>query len=59
MARSSFPGSLAAIVWTAAILAAVTSGAASAQEPSGTVMIDEYQPACIFSGNAGGGKLYF
>ncbi len=59
MARSSFSGNLAAIVSTAAILTAVIWGAAFAQEPSGTVMIDEYQLAYIFNGNVGGGKLYF
>jgi hypothetical protein len=32
---------------------------ALAQEPSGTVEIDEYQLAYIFNGNIGGGKLYF
>jgi hypothetical protein len=42
-----------------ALLAAMTWAPASAQDPSGTVMIDEYQLAYIFNGNMGGGKLYF
>jgi hypothetical protein len=33
--------------------------AAFAQNPSGTVDIDEYQLAYIFNGNVGGGKLHF
>ena len=43
----------------AVLLAAVLNTAALAQEPSGTVTIDEYQLAYIFSGSVGGGKLYF
>jgi hypothetical protein len=35
------------------------AGTSFAQDPSGTVTIDEYQLAYIFSGSMGGGKLYF
>lgn len=59
MARSSFPRNLVAVVLITATLTAMTWGAAFAQEPSGTVMIDEYQLAYILNGNVGGGKLYF
>ncbi len=56
-------GSLQSRLTTAFFLAAVfitmSFALASAQEPSGTVMIDEYQLAYIFNGNMGGGKLYF
>ncbi len=41
------------------LLATLTSAPARGQDPSGTVMIDEYQLAYIFNGNMGGGKLYF
>jgi hypothetical protein len=37
----------------------LAQAAAFAQEPSGTVTIDEYQVAYIFNGNVGGGKLHF
>jgi hypothetical protein len=35
------------------------AGPCMAQEPSGTVTIDEYELAYIFNGTMGGGKLYF
>lgn len=35
------------------------SGTCSAQNPSGTVTIDEYELAYIFSGSMGGGQLFF
>jgi hypothetical protein len=48
------------VAFFALISAAVLSpGSVVAQEPSGTVEIDEYQLAYIFNGNLGGGKLYF
>ncbi len=59
MSRAPFRKKLAAVVLIAATLTAVAWGAVFAQEPSGTVMIDEYQLAYIFNGNVGGGKLYF
>jgi hypothetical protein len=34
-------------------------GTSFAQDPSGTVTIDEYELAYIFSGSMGGGKLFF
>lgn len=43
----------------AVALMAFSFTSAGAQEPSGTVIIDEYQLAYIFNGNVGGGKLYF
>jgi hypothetical protein len=42
-----------------AALTAMMWAPANAQDPSGTVMIDEYQLAYIFNGNVGGGKLYY
>lgn len=59
MRRCPMQRSLAAIVLIAASLTAMTRASASAQEPSGTVVIDEYQLAYIFNGNVGGGRLYF
>jgi hypothetical protein len=44
------------VFWAALFALAGTS---FAQEPSGTVTIDEYELAYIFSGSMGGGKLYF
>lgn len=35
------------------------AGTSFAQDPMGTVTIDEYQLAYIFSGSMGGGRLYF
>lgn len=35
------------------------SGTCLAQNPSGTVTIDEYELAYIFSGSMGGGQLFF
>ena len=58
MKRSLVRSSLA-MVAVLVLLGAVTSLPVSAQEPAGTVMIDEYQLAYIFNGNVGGGKLYF
>lgn len=37
----------------------VLGGTSFAQDPSGTVTIDEYELAYIFSGSLGGGKLFF
>jgi hypothetical protein len=44
---------------TALLLAAALNTTALAQEPAGTVTIDEYQLAYIFSGSVGEGKLTF
>jgi hypothetical protein len=58
MRRRSIHRNLTTVAFVA-LLAAMTCPPASAQDPSGTVMIDEYQLAYIFNGNMGGGKLYF
>jgi hypothetical protein len=59
MVRSPFQRNLATIVLIVATLTAMTWASASTQEPSGPLMVDEYQLAYIFNGNVGGGKLYF
>jgi hypothetical protein len=41
------------------LLLLAATNPAFAQEPSGTVTIDEYELAYIFNGTMGGGKLYF
>jgi hypothetical protein len=43
----------------AALLGAAVPVASEANEPSGSVTIDETQLAFIFSGQIGGGQLYF
>jgi hypothetical protein len=59
MILRSFCGRSVMFALTALLLAAALSTTALAQEPSGTVTIDEYQLAYIFSGSVGGGKLTF
>jgi hypothetical protein len=41
------------------VVAMALTGAAFAQEPAGTVTIDEYELAYIFNGTMGGGTLSF
>lgn len=57
--QRSFQRRLSAAILLAAALITMPWALASAQDPSGTVVIDEYQLAYIFNGNVGGGKLYF
>ena len=56
---STFHRKMAVLTLMAAALVVFSVSSAFAQEPSGTVIIDEYQLAYIFNGNVGGGKLYF
>ncbi len=59
MQRKAFRRGFGWAAVTAAVLTVILGAPAWAQQPSGTVMIDEYQLAYIFNGNVGGGKLYF
>jgi hypothetical protein len=47
------------LVTIVCVVLLATAGAAFAQEPSGTVTIDEYELAYIFNGTMGGGTLSF